>query len=61
MVVVIGGLGSLEGSLLAAILLGELEGVASVFVTPTSAKILQLLTMSAVLLLRPQGLFARRT
>jgi branched-chain amino acid transport system permease protein len=60
MVVVIGGLGSLEGSLLAAIMLGELEGVASVFVTPTSAKILQLLTMSAVLLLRPQGLFGRR-
>ncbi len=60
MVVIIGGLGSLEGSLLAAILLGELEGVASVFVTPTTAKILQLLTMSVVLLVRPHGLFGRK-
>lgn len=59
MVVIIGGLGSLEGSLLASILLGELEGIASVFVTPTTAKILQLLAMSAVLLLRPRGLFGR--
>lgn len=60
MVVIIGGLGSLQGSLLAAVLLGELEGVASVFVTPTTAKILQLLTMSVVLLLRPHGLFGRK-
>jgi branched-chain amino acid transport system permease protein len=60
MVVIIGGLGSLQGSLLAAVLLGELEGVASVFVTPTTAKILQLLAMSLVLLLRPHGLFGRK-
>lgn len=60
MVVIIGGLGSLEGSLLAGILLGELEGIASVFVTPTTAKILQLLTMSLVLLVRPRGLFGRK-
>jgi branched-chain amino acid transport system permease protein len=60
MVVIIGGLGSLEGSLLAAILLGELEGIASVFVTPTTAKIFQLLAMSVVLLVRPRGLFGRK-
>ncbi len=56
MVVIIGGLGSLEGSLLAAVLIGELEGLASVFVTPTTARIFSLVFMSAVLLLRPAGL-----
>lgn len=60
MVVIIGGLGSLEGSLVAAIILGEMEGIASVFVTPTTAKIIQLLTMSVILLVRPQGLFGQK-
>lgn len=59
-VVIIGGLGSLEGSLLAAILIGELEGIASVFVTPTTARIFSLVFMSAVLLFRPEGLLGRR-
>ena len=59
-VVIIGGLGSLEGSLLAAILIGELEGLTSVFVTPTTARIFSLVFMSAVLLFRPEGLLGRR-
>lgn len=58
-VVIIGGLGSLEGSLLAALLIGELEGIASVFVTPTTARIFSLVFMSAVLLFRPEGLLGR--
>jgi branched-chain amino acid transport system permease protein len=59
-VVIIGGLGSIQGSLLAALLIGELEGVASVFVTPTTARIFSLLFMSVVLLYRPEGLMGRR-
>lgn len=59
-VVIIGGLGSLQGSLLAALLIGELEGIASVFVTPTTARIFSLVFMSAVLLFRPEGLLGRR-
>jgi len=59
-VVIIGGLGSLEGSLLAALLIGELEGIGSVFVTPTTARILSLVFMSLVLLVRPEGLMGRR-
>ncbi|MBI3029691.1 MAG: branched-chain amino acid ABC transporter permease [Candidatus Rokubacteria bacterium] len=59
-VVIIGGLGSLEGSLLAALLIGELEGLTSVFVTPTTARIFSLVFMSAVLLFRPEGLLGRR-
>lgn len=59
-VVIIGGLGSLQGSLLAALLIGELEGLASVFVTPTTARIFTLVFMSLVLLFRPEGLLGRR-
>jgi branched-chain amino acid transport system permease protein len=59
-VVIIGGLGSIQGSLLAALLIGELEGVTSVFVTPTTARICSLLFMSVVLLYRPEGIMGRR-
>lgn len=58
--VVIGGLGNLAGTAVAAVLLGEVEGIASVFVTPTTARVFSLLVMSAVLLVRPEGLFTRR-
>lgn len=60
-VVIIGGLGSLQGTLVAAILLGVLEGLANVFVTPTTARIFSLLFMAIVLLVRPQGIFGKRT
>lgn len=59
-VVIIGGLGSLQGTLVAALLLGVLEGLANVFVTPTTARIVSLVVMAVVLLVRPQGLFGRR-
>jgi branched-chain amino acid transport system permease protein len=58
--VVIGGLGNLPGTAVAAVLLGEVEGIASAFVTPTTARVFSLLVMSAVLLVRPEGLFTRR-
>lgn len=59
-VVLIGGLGSLPGSVVAAILIGELEGISSVFVSPTTARIFPLLFLVLVLLLRPQGLFGAK-
>lgn len=58
--VVIGGLGNLPGTAVAAVLLGEVEGIASAFLSPTTARILSLIFMSVVLLLRPEGLFTRR-
>jgi len=60
MVVIIGGLGSLLGSVVASILIGELEGIASVFINPTNARIFSLVFMIIVLLLRPHGLFGRK-
>ena len=57
MAVIIGGLGNLPGTAAAAVLLAFMEGVIQSFADPTVARIASLVLMSAVLLLRPQGLF----
>ncbi len=59
-VVIIGGLGSLRGTLVAAVLIGMSDGIISVFFTPTLAKILATLLVAMVLVFRPQGLFGAR-
>jgi len=56
-VVIIGGLGSLPGTVVAAILIGLSDGIISVFFSPTLAKILATLLVAMVLVFRPQGLF----
>ncbi len=56
-VVIIGGVGSLKGSVISALLVGELIGIASIFLAPTMAQIVALLVMAVILLFRPQGLF----
>jgi branched-chain amino acid transport system permease protein len=59
-VVIIGGLGSLRGTLIAALFIGLSDGVISMFFTPTLAKILATLLVAMVLVFRPQGLFGAR-
>ncbi len=59
-VVIIGGLGSLGGTIAAAVLIGMAEGVISVFFSPTLAKILATLVVAFVLIFRPEGLFGAR-
>jgi branched-chain amino acid transport system permease protein len=61
MAVIIGGLGNLQGTVAAAILLALLEGLVTSVVDPTTARIVSLALMSAVLLLRPNGLFSGAT
>lgn len=56
-IVIVGGLGSLKGTVVAAILIAEVEGIGSVFLTPTDARVLSLLVLIAVVLVRPRGLF----
>ena len=58
-VVIIGGLGSLPGTIAAAVLIGMSDGIISVFFSPTLAKILATLLVAFVLVFRPQGLFGR--
>jgi len=57
MAVIIGGLGNLPGTVAAAVLLAVVEGIIQSVADPTVARIASLVLMSAVLLLRPQGLF----
>ncbi len=58
-VVVLGGLGNLRGTLVAAFVVGISDGVVSVFFSPTLAKILATLLVAAVLIVRPAGLFSQ--
>ena len=59
-VVIIGGLGSLRGTLVAALIIGLGDGVISMFFTPTLAKIIATLLVALVLVFRPQGLFGAK-
>ncbi len=59
-VVIIGGLGSLTGTVVAAVLVGMSDGIISVFFSPTLAKIIATLLVALVLVFRPQGLFGKR-
>lgn len=56
-VVIIGGLGSLRGTVVAAILIGLSDGIISMFFSPTLAKMLATFLVALVLVFRPQGLF----
>lgn len=57
--VIIGGLGSLRGTVVAAFVIGLSDGVISVFFSPTLAKIIATLLVALVLVFRPAGLFGR--
>jgi branched-chain amino acid transport system permease protein len=57
-VVVIGGMGSILGSILTGVGLGIIEGLTRYFYPPASAVVIFFI-MAAVLLVRPAGLFGR--
>lgn len=59
-VVVVGGLGSLPGTLIAALLIGELEALGSIFLEGSQPQILSLAILAAFLMFRPQGLMGER-
>lgn len=59
-VVIIGGLGSLAGTLVAALGLSSLEGVMSSVLTPIQSKAAILVVMIIILMIRPRGLFGER-
>jgi branched-chain amino acid transport system permease protein len=58
-VVIVGGMGSIPGAALGAIIIGLAEQLGSVYI-PTYAIVVTFLIMVLVLALRPQGLLARR-
>jgi branched-chain amino acid transport system permease protein len=59
-VVIIGGLGSLPGTVIAALVIGLSDGIISVFFSPTLAKIIATMAVAMVLVFRPQGIMGRK-
>jgi branched-chain amino acid transport system permease protein len=59
-IVVLGGLGSVSGSLIAAFVVGYLETVTAYLISPAYRTIPALLLLVAVMYVRPQGLLGRR-
>ncbi len=56
-VVVVGGMGSLGGSIAASIFISLLEAYAAIWVSPAQAVIVSFVVLILVLLFRPTGLF----
>ena len=59
-IVVLGGLGSVSGSLIAAFVVGYLETLTAYLVSPAYRTIPALLLLVVVMYIRPQGLLGRR-
>jgi branched-chain amino acid transport system permease protein len=60
-VVIIGGLGSIRGTIVAAFIIGISDGIISVFYEPTLAKMLATLFVAMVLVLKPSGIYGEET
>lgn len=60
-IVIVGGLGSMSGALAGGLLVGVSEAVAGVLLQPSLKSVISFGLLIVVLLLRPQGLLARRS
>jgi branched-chain amino acid transport system permease protein len=58
MVVIVGGLGSLKGALIAALFMSALEGLLTSIMSPVTSRALIMLLMALILVFRPRGLFS---
>lgn len=58
-VLVVGGLGSMRGAIIAAVIVGLMQSFANFYINPGIGDILAVVLMAVVLLVRPQGLFGR--
>lgn len=58
-IVVIGGLGSIKGSVIAAYLIGAAEVATVTFISPDLSGLTPLILLGTVLLIKPQGMFGR--
>ena len=55
-IVIVGGLGSMNGALLGGVLVGVSEAIAGLFIAPSAKSMLSFALLIIVLLLRPRGL-----
>ncbi len=58
-VVIIGGMGSIKGAVIAGLVLTQIQSISSLFISPVWSDPLLFGIMVAVLMWRPQGLFGR--
>jgi branched-chain amino acid transport system permease protein len=58
-VVIVGGLGSIKGALIAGLVLTQIQAISSLYISPSWTDPLVFAIMVAVLMIRPQGLFGR--
>lgn len=57
LVVMLGGLGSIRGAILAAMIFSITRGIMSVFVTPIMAEVMTYILIIGILYVRPEGLY----
>ena len=55
-VVIVGGLGSMNGALVGGVLIGVAEALAGLFITPSAKSMFSFAVLIVVLLVRPRGL-----
>jgi len=58
-VVIVGGMGSIKGAVVAGIVLAQIQSIASLYVSPVWSEPIVFGIMVVVLMIRPQGLFGR--
>jgi branched-chain amino acid transport system permease protein len=58
-VVIVGGLGSIKGAVIAGLVLTQIQAISSLYIPPSWTDPLVFAIMVAVLMVRPQGLFGR--
>ena len=59
-IIVLGGMGSIPGAVLAALILGVVESLASVYISVAYRDVFAFLVLIGVLLFRPHGLFGQK-
>jgi branched-chain amino acid transport system permease protein len=59
-IVIVGGLGSMNGALLGGVLIGVSEALAGLFITPSAKGMVSFALLSIVLLFRPRGLLGNK-
>lgn len=58
-VVIVGGMGSLAGAVVASLLIGQVESLASLWISPTWAETLVFVVLIVTMVVKPTGLFGR--
>lgn len=59
-VVIVGGMGSLVGAVVASLLIGEVESLISLWISPTWAETMVFVVLIVTMIVKPAGLFGKR-